>query len=240
MAKFDLAAAFSGARVLVISPHADDETLGCGGTIARCVGLGAEVAVLLVSVASVRHYGKERGMVSASRREEEFTRAMAMLGVKSTDVLYRDEAVHMRLDRMPQRDLVNAIESESPISLDRFRPDVLLFPAPSYNQDHKAVFDAVYAACRPHLPADKPFVRAVLSYEQPQLGWGRERFQPGVYCDISGQLERKLDAYRCYASQVHPDPHHASVANLERLARLRGSEVSVAAAEAFACHRLLI
>ena len=53
-------------------------------------------------------------------------------------------------------------------------------------------------------------------------------------------LDRKLAAYRCHASQVRPEPHHASVENVERLARLRGSEVSVPAAEPFECHRFLL
>ena len=39
-------------RVLVISPHADDETYGCAGTIARVKDLGGQVFVSLISVGS--------------------------------------------------------------------------------------------------------------------------------------------------------------------------------------------
>ena len=63
---------------------------------------------------------------------------------------------------------------------------------------------------------------------------------PNFYIDISDYLDMKLAAFRCHASQMRPEPHHASVENVERLARLRGSEVSVTAAEAFECHRFLI
>ena len=38
-----------GKRVLVVSPHPDDETLGVGGTIAKYSAQGAEVFVLMVS-----------------------------------------------------------------------------------------------------------------------------------------------------------------------------------------------
>jgi LmbE family N-acetylglucosaminyl deacetylase len=241
MAAVDLAPAlFRGGRVLCISPHADDETYGCAGTLARAASLGAEIGVMIVSVGDLEHYSNEHPNVSGSRRQDEFLRAMQVLGVQHTDVLFTDARSHLRIDAVPRRDLIARIERQSPLALDRFRPDVLLFPAVSYNQDHEAVFKAVIAACRPHLPADKPFIRAVLAFDQPQLAWNHTPFHPNVYVDISDFLEQKLTAYRCHASQVRPEPHHASVENVERLARLRGSEVSVAAAEAFYCYRLLI
>ena len=36
-------------KLVVVAPHPDDETLGCGGSIARFAGLGTEVSVLVVS-----------------------------------------------------------------------------------------------------------------------------------------------------------------------------------------------
>jgi LmbE family N-acetylglucosaminyl deacetylase len=233
-------ALFRGSRILVISPHADDETFGCAGTMARAKALGGEVYVMVVSVADLQHYSAEHSQVSGDHRWTEFKRAMEVLNVDDTDVLFTDAQTHLRVDAIPRRDLVALIERDSKLALDRLRPDVLLFPAISYNQDHEAVYKAVYAACRPHLPADKPFVRLVLSYDQPQLGWNHTPFCPRFYVDISDYLETKLEAYRCHASQIRPEPHHASVENVERLARLRGSEVSVAAAEAFECHRLVV
>ncbi len=231
---------FKGSRVLVISPHADDETFGCGGTMARAAAMGAEVYVMVVSVANLTHYSSEYQQVTGGQRASEFQQAMETLGVTGTDILFWDEETHMRLDVMARRDLVARLERDSPLAIDRLKPDVLLFPAVSYNQDHEAVYKAVYAACRPHLPSDKPFVRMVLSYDQPQLGWNHTKFHPNFHIDISDYLEQKLAAYRCHASQIRPEPHHASVENVERLARLRGSEVSVAAAEAFECHRILV
>ena len=45
--------------MLVISPHADDETYGCAGTIARVKDLGGEVFVSLISVGSLDHYASD-------------------------------------------------------------------------------------------------------------------------------------------------------------------------------------
>jgi len=233
-------ALFRDARLLVVAPHADDETFGCAGTMARAKALGAEVYVMVVSVADLTHYNAGHPLVRGETRAAEFEAAMAVLGVDGTDILYSDAHTHMRVDALPRRDLVARIERESPLGLDRLLPDIVLFPAVSFNQDHEAVFKAVYAALRPHLPDDKPFVRLALTYDQPQLTWNHTPFHPNFYVDISDYLEVKLAAYRCHASQIRPEPHHASVENVERLARLRGSEVSVAAAEAFECHRLVM
>jgi LmbE family N-acetylglucosaminyl deacetylase len=233
-------ALFKDATVLCIAPHADDETFGAGGTMARAKAMGARIYVMVVSVANLQHYSADHGHVTGDVRAAEFERAMKVIGVDGTDILFHDEQTHMRIDQLARRDLVAKMERDSPLAIDRLKPDILLFPAISYNQDHEAVYKAVYSACRPHLPEDKPFVRLVLSYDQPQLSWNHARFHPNFYVDISDYLETKLAAYRCHATQIRPEPHHASVENVERLARLRGSEVSVHAAEAFECHRLLL
>lgn len=227
-------------RILVLAPHADDETFGCGGTMARATALGSEVFVIVGSVANLQQYSSEFTEISGETRCSELEAALQVLGVKDYCVLYDDAETHLRLDAIPRRDLVGKIERECPLAVDKLKPDLLLFPAVSYNQDHEAMNRAVFAVCRPHLPSAKPFVRGVWAYDQPQLGWNHTAFRPNLYVDISDYLEQKLEAFRCHASQVRPEPHHASVENLERLARLRGSEVSVVAAEAFECHRLLL
>lgn len=231
----------SGKTLLVISPHPDDETFGCAGLMARAVKAGARVCVLVISAPeSLVQVSETRGAVSGSTRIAEFDAAMDRLGVQERCVLHTSDAVHMRLDERPQMELVGWLERQAPLSLEAVRPDILCMPAPSYNQDHEAVFRAGLAACRPHLRTHKAFCPTVLVYEQPQLGWGQTAFRPSVYVDISDTLADKLEALSCYASQIRPDPHHGSLANVERLARLRGSEISAVAAEAYECLRLVI
>lgn len=228
-----------GARVLVIAPHADDETYGCGGTIAKAKALGGDVFVVCVSVGDLAMYGTDEAMVPGSRRAGELDAAMSVLGVDGYDVLFDDPDRHMRLDAVPRRDLVTLLERDGRYAIDRLRPDVLILPAPCSNQDHDAVFHAGFTACRPHLPCDKHFVPVVLSADQPQLCWSPESFKPNAWVDITDFLDLKLKAHSCHVSQLRPPPHHGSLENLERLARLRGAEIAVEAAEAFACHRFV-
>jgi len=229
------------AKMLVVMPHPDDETFACGGTIARAGDQGGTVYVMIVSAGDLRHYRSGQEEISGDARVAELEQAMCCLGVSEHTVVYRDSERHMRLDAMPRRDLIAQIERESELAIDKIRPDMVILPAPSYNQDHEAVFRAGFAACRPHLPCDKHFVPVVLSADAPQLGWSTAPLQFGVYVDISGPyLKRKLEGLACHGSQLRPDPHHASLESVERLARLRGSQVSVEAAEAFVCHRLVL
>lgn len=228
-----------GARVLVIAPHADDETYGCGGTIAKAKALGAEVYLVCVSVGDLAMYGTDVKIVRGSRRTAELDAAMSVLGVDGYDVLFDDPRRHMRLDVLPRRDLVTLLERDGRYAIDRVRPDVLILPAPCSNQDHEAVFRAGFTACRPHLRQDKHFVPVVLSADQPQLCWSPETFKPNLWVDITEFLDLKLKAHSCHASQLRPPPHHGSLENLERLARLRGADISAEAAEAFFCHRIV-
>ncbi len=240
MGRDDVDGFWADQRVLVIAPHPDDEAYGCGGTIAKVKASGGEVFVIVGSVGDLRHYSSEHPIVRGAERAEELCRALEVLGVDGYEILFEDTHRHMRLDAVARRDLVTLLEREARYSIDRVRPTVVILPHPSYNQDHEALFKAGFAACRPHLPQDKPLPQLVLSCDAPQLCWNPAPFHPNFYVDISEFLEVKLRALSCHVSQLRPPPHHGSLENAERLARLRGAEISVEAAEAFVCHRMAV
>jgi len=227
-------------RLLVLAPHPDDETFGCGGTIAKAKALGGEVFVVVASVGDLNHYDPNFPYVSAEARLRELADAMRVLNVDDYDILYVDSEVHLRLDAIPRRDLIAKIERDGRLAIDRIKPTVVILPEVSFNQDHEALFKAGFTACRPHLISSKHVPRIVLSCDCPQLTWNTHAVMPNFYVDISDFLHLKLKAHACHKSQQRLDPHHASLENLERLARLRGSAISVAAAEGFFCHRMMV
>jgi len=115
-------------RVLVISPHADDETYGCAGTIARIKDLGGQVFVSLISVGSLDHYasdgqGPAMRRVTSSTRLREFSAVMKLLKVDDWDVVYTDDAVHLALDTLPRRELVRLIERDARLSIEKVKTD---------------------------------------------------------------------------------------------------------------------
>ena len=78
----------------------------------------------------------------------------------------------------------------------------------------------------------------VLGYEMTKLQWASEplpRF--GAFCDITDVLETKLEAVRRYKTMLRPSPHIRSLESVKALATIRGAEIGVEAAEAFAVLR---
>jgi LmbE family N-acetylglucosaminyl deacetylase len=71
---------------LVVAPHPDDETLGCGGTIAKLRALGARVDVVVCTDGSRSHRHLMSAQELRTRRAEEVVRACAVLGVDAAHV----------------------------------------------------------------------------------------------------------------------------------------------------------
>ncbi|MDQ3548830.1 MAG: PIG-L family deacetylase, partial [Chloroflexota bacterium] len=75
---------------LVIAPHQDDESLGCGGAIALLSDAGMPVHVVFVSDGSGSHPASRRFPAPAltTLREREALAALAILGVQPTSVTF--------------------------------------------------------------------------------------------------------------------------------------------------------
>ncbi|MHC4606819.1 MAG: PIG-L deacetylase family protein [Planctomycetota bacterium] len=229
-------------RLLVVAPHADDETAGAGGLVARVKDAGGKAYVMVVSTGDLDHFNRKDDLTQKSLRREELAEAMKALEVDDWEILMEDDTMHLRLETLPRRDLVNLIERKGKLAAERTKPTMIVLPAPSFNQDHEAVYKAGITACRPHLATMKAFQSFVLVADAPQLAWsGPPHFRPNFYVDISGPfLERKLKAFACHRSQLRPDPSMGGLDALRLLAKNRGREISVAAAEAFECYRFAV
>lgn len=234
-------------RLLVITPHADDETYGCAGSIARIKDLGGEVYVVLVSAGDIvqfadREDGSNTKLVNHETRLREFESVMQLLKVDDWDVLLTDAESHMALDVVPRKKLVGLIETGGKLAIEKVRPTMVMIPAASYNQDHEALYRACVTAARPGVPGQRHVVPMVLTYDNTALFWsfGQDRFHPTCYIDISEYLDIKIQAMRLHASQVRPPIYHGSPESLELATKVRGREVSVEAAEGFEVLRALL
>jgi len=74
---------------LVVTPHADDESLGCGGLVALLAEAGQEVWIVLLTDGAGSHQGSRTHDAKARRnlREEELIAAVGCLGVPAERVL---------------------------------------------------------------------------------------------------------------------------------------------------------
>ena len=226
-------------RVLIVAAHPDDEVLGCGGAIARHVDSGDQVQVLIVAEGStsrqkVRDRAQVRDELSALTKAAQA--AGSILGAASVELL---DLPDNRLDSLDRLDLIKLIEER----VDNYQPgSVYVHHAGDVNIDHRRLHEAVVTACR---PTPGHVVRRLLSFEvvsstEWQSSGSAPAFQPNWFVDISDQWERKREALEAYSSEMRSWPHARSFEAVEHLARWRGAQVGVEAAEAFCLLRQLL
>lgn len=225
----------TGAQVLVVAAHPDDEVLGAGGAIAWHRHRGDRVWVLVLGEGISARYGSRDEARSTTHRSSftrlrrEMARAHKLLGVERT---IHGAFPDNRFDSVDLLDLVKAVEAAKAA----LRPDtVYTHYGGDLNVDHRRTCEAVLAACRP-LPGDS--VTRLLSFEvlsstEWALPHGPGPFAPTVFLDISAVLERKLKAMACYASELKTPPHPRSLEALRHQAKLWGAKAGLPAAEAF-------
>lgn len=223
--------------LLVLAPHPDDEILGCGGLMAKVKSLGGKVYVIMFAVGNVKQIGGES---NTDKRTKEVEQVMAHMNVDGYEIVYMDDDIHLKLDAIPRKDLIDVIESKSKFSINNINPDIIAIPSLAcQNQDHEAVFHAAFTACRPRVKEGLNNAVTVLVYEQVDNLWTSRGVKPNFYVDISGYLDTKLEALLLYASQMREEPNLRSIENVKRLSKLRGTEICAEAAEAFECYRLV-
>ena len=212
-------------RALVLAPHPDDEILGCGGTMARLIDSGAEVHVAVVTSGKPPRYAA----ADVARVRAEAAAAHERIGVTRTHWLDFPAA---ELDGVGHAALNGAIGR----LVAEVAPDTLFLPfVGDIHRDHQLVFESAMVAARPRAGA---FPVRIYAYETlSETNWNAPyltpAFVPNVFIDISAQLERKLQAFSLFASQVQAAPSERSIGALRALATLRGATAHLAAAEAF-------
>jgi LmbE family N-acetylglucosaminyl deacetylase len=195
---------------LIFSPHVDDEVLGC------FAHLGSNCFVLYFGV-------EDRRDASRQLRLRELSTSAELHG-------FDYEVLDHTVNRYFGPELIAPMER----ALNDLRPRTVLLPIPSYNQDHRAVYDAGIAATRPH---DVNWLAPnVLLFEQPDsVLWPHGPMDHPTYF-VPIDVEAKISAYRVYASQVRG---HRSPETVRALACLRGAQIGQPAAEAFVVRRMV-
>jgi len=169
-------------NVLVLAPHPDDETIGCGGTLRLHVERGDRVAVVFLT-------SGELGLdhlppAEAHRvREGEAEAAAQVLGLHALNFL--------RLPDWYLGENLDAARSALTPAVEHEQPGLIYVPHPAeWHPDHRATFSILAAM----LPGKSPEVRC---YEV----WTPLAEHSEVE-DITSTIALKLRAIRCYGSQL--------------------------------------
>lgn len=227
--------------LLVIAPHPDDEVVGCGGLIKRIKDEGGKVYVLYLTVGDTKDFSK-KGMSFAKDREKEIRSVARFLKFDDYHLAFKGNDYHLKLDLLGQKKLMDMIERESPLALEKIRPTIVAFPSiNSYNQDHRIAASATHASLRPANNSDKHFVKMVLAYEEPADLWTLDINEtPNFFVKLKKEdLDTKIKAMNLYASQARTGYNTRSKETLQSLAYLRGSQSGEGIAEAFVSLRVI-
>lgn len=205
-------------RVLVLAPHTDDGEFGCGGAINKFLSQGKDVFYAAFSTA-------DKSVPAGFPRDilkKEVARATGELGIPSANLLLYDFSVR-ELPAFRQEILEILISLKKEI-----KPELVMLPTlKDLHQDHHAVAMEGVRAYKD---------TTLLAYEVP---WNNLVFTAGCFIALSeGNLQSKLRALACYASQAHRP--YADSEFIRSLARTRGVQSGGLYAEAFETIRLFI
>ena len=214
-------------KILALSVHPDDETLGCGGTLLRHAQAGDELHWLVATQAHPPQWPEEL----IARKAAEVARVAEAYGMASVHKLGLPT---VKLDTVPQAELIHRIREV----IDRVRPEIVYTVHDGdVHTDHHAVFQATMCVLKAFYMR-KHGVRAVYSFETLSSTDAapvqfHRAFLPTVFRDISPFIDRKIEIMDLFATEAQPDPFPRGPSALRALARFRGASIGVDYAEAF-------
>ena len=118
-------------RILLISPHPDDETLSSFQLLSQAISLGCSIKLILLTD------GNKRGL--KARRRVEFERVIKAMGISLKDVTYLDHK-DGELNRLGE-----VVENQLQATISHYRPNYIVSPHPKdIHKDHKFIGKMLY------------------------------------------------------------------------------------------------
>jgi N-acetylglucosamine malate deacetylase 1 len=197
--------------VLALGAHPDDIEIGMGGTVAKLVGMGYDVKLV---VATLPNFVKTD---TKEERKKESTMSAKVMGCKTPEFLdLGPEEITFNRNFVTQ---INEIVRNC-------EPDAIFTQwIGDTHQDHQALTKAVIAAARDS--------NNVFMYETTIPGGISETaFRPQLYVDVTETLDSKRNALDCFDSQKIRCGHLWVDAIVGRCS-YRGYQMNTKYAEAF-------
>ncbi|NOT84745.1 MAG: PIG-L family deacetylase [Methylococcaceae bacterium] len=213
-------------KIIVIAAHPDDEVLGCGGTLLKYAGQGAEIAWLIATnMSESAGYTKAR----VEGRQQEIAEVAKQVPFQK---VYQLDFPTTQLDAIAPSQLIGKISH----CFLEFKPEVIfVLNRSDAHSDHRVLFQAVMACTKSFR---YPFIKKILMYEclsetEFAAALPENIFYPNYFVDISPYFKRKIELMSIYASELAEHPFPRSIRNIEALATYRGATAGVDYAEAF-------
>ena len=207
-------------KILIIAPHPDDETLGCGGAILRHKMLGDEVHWLIVT-----NYLKTHSRFKT--RQKEIADVAKAYDFDSTSNLNIEPT---KLDSIMTSELINFLMEH----IEAIKPNILYSPyINDVHTDHQIISKAVNSFSKWFR---YPYIDQVNIYEtisETNFNFSEKQFSPNLFMDITEFLDKKIEISKIYTSEFAEHPFPRSEKSIESYATIRGSMSGFKYAEAF-------
>lgn len=198
----------AGTVSLVLAPHQDDETFGCGGLIAirRRAGLPVHVAFVTDGAASHRDHPTITPAATARLRAVEAHQALHHLGV-GTPAIHFLGAPDGELAHLPPAAAAAVVERIAAL-LDTVRPTEVFLPLHNDGStEHEAAFRLLRAALASRPICPRLYEFPVWARWNPTLLVGPLlRARRIARCQFRDCAESKQRAIAAYVSQIAPSP----------------------------------
>lgn len=208
--------------ILVVAPHPDDESLGCGGTLLKHAAQGDDVHWLIGSTMGENYTEEVRSL-----RAKEIDDVAKKYGFSSVTQCPFHAA---KLDQYPMGEVISKFWD----AFNDIKPNIVYLPFQGdAHTDHHVVFSAGAACCKRFR---YPWIESVRTYEtmsETDTALGLQPFIPNLYSDITPFIEEKLEILKIYASEIGEFPFPRSEEAIRSQAALRGAAMGVKAAESF-------
>ncbi|MBT6048197.1 MAG: PIG-L family deacetylase [Candidatus Scalindua sp.] len=214
-------------KVLIIAPHPDDETLGCGGTIIKHKSDGDKIYWLIVTnMLEEEGFDKDR----VKERQVEIDNVSKEYGFEE---IFKLDFPTTKLDMIPKAEIIKAISNV----VCKVNAELVYVPSKNdVHSDHKITFESVMSAVKTFR---SPFVKKILMYEtvsETEFAppFQSDTFIPNSFSDISRFINRKCSIMKIYNTELGNHPFTRSIDNIRALSVFRGATAGVENAEAFA------
>lgn len=211
-------------KIVVVSPHPDDESLGAGGFIIKHKKAGDQV--FWINITDIEE-NQGWGNTFVKRRKQQIE---LICDYYRFDGFFNLKFTPTTLENINKGEIISAFGR----CIQEISPDWLVLPNPEdAHTDHLVTYESCMACTKVFR---YPSIKKVMTMEiisETDFSKSGKAFSPNYFVDISDCIDEKLEALKIYDTELGEPPFPRSLEAVKALALLRGGTAGCQYAEAF-------